>query len=175
MPVASLANLQWNGPGSAASFGADNLATVTADIKAWAQPDGALTGAGVVSNADATRLKHSPATLTGLGQIVQALPNGRARPTTEILIGGRPTADDIAQAVWGSPKLINTEDGTMAVALRLVEAILRNRQVTDPSTGTVTVYDDDNATDLLMADLFADAAGTTPYDGSGAERRDRLE
>jgi hypothetical protein len=38
----------------------------------------------------------------------------------------------------------------------------------------MTVYDD-NGTDVLMtANLYKDAAGTTPFDGTGANRRNRL-
>jgi hypothetical protein len=59
-------------------------------------------------------------------------------------------------------------------SLRLVEAILRNKTITDPSTGKMTVYDTDGTTVLLEANLYQDAAGTTPYAGAGAERRERL-
>ena len=59
-------------------------------------------------------------------------------------------------------------------AMRLMAAIAANRVVTDPAAGTYTVYDDDSTTVLASGDLWQDAAGTTPYAGSGAERRDRL-
>jgi hypothetical protein len=39
----------------------------------------------------------------------------------------------------------------------------------------MTVYDTDGVTPLLSANLFQDAAGTTPYAGAGAERRELLE
>lgn len=52
--------------------------------------------------------------------------------------------------------------------------LLKNKTVTDPSTGVMTVYDDDDSTALLTANIYQDAAGTTAYAGNGAERRDRL-
>jgi hypothetical protein len=58
--------------------------------------------------------------------------------------------------------------------VRLTEAILRNKTITDPSTGKMIVYDTDGTTVLLEANLYQDAAGTTPYAGAGAERRERL-
>lgn len=61
-----------------------------------------------------------------------------------------------------------------AAVLTLVTKILRNKMITDPSTGVLTVFDDDGVTPLLTANIFKDAAGTTPYDGTGAERRERL-
>jgi hypothetical protein len=68
-------------------------------------------------------------------------------------------------------RALPTELGTvLATALKL----LRNKTVTDPSTGVMTVYDD-NGTDVLMtANLYKDAAGTAPFDGTGANRRNRL-
>jgi hypothetical protein len=47
--------------------------------------------------------------------------------------------------------------------------------VTDPNTGLMTVYDTDGSTPLLTAALYQDAAGSTPYQGQGAERREMLE
>lgn len=56
----------------------------------------------------------------------------------------------------------------------VLEKLLRNRTVTDPTTGRITVYDDDDVSPLFTADLWEDAAGTKPYEGRGADRRDRL-
>ena len=56
----------------------------------------------------------------------------------------------------------------------ILEKIARNKMITDPATGVLTVYDNDGATPLLTANIFKDAAGTTPYNGTGAERRERL-
>ncbi len=53
--------------------------------------------------------------------------------------------------------------------------ILRNRTITDPTTGTLTVFGDDDTTPVLTADLWDDKDATTPYSGAGADRRDRLE
>jgi hypothetical protein len=61
-----------------------------------------------------------------------------------------------------------------AVTMTLVEKILRNKSVTDPTTGVMTIYDDDGVTPLIQADVFEDTAGAQPYRGQGADRRDRL-
>lgn len=165
--------LVWYGPAAAATWGDDSTATVTADIQGWAQPAGALAGSSSVPTAAATRLKNSPANLSGAGTITGALPKGKARPTATINIGSTPSAQDVSEAM-----LVQNIHGlgiTIGEALSLVTRILRNKTITDPSGGTVTVYGEDDTTPLLTADLFQDAAGTTPYAGSGAERRDRLE
>jgi hypothetical protein len=57
----------------------------------------------------------------------------------------------------------------------LAMKILRNKTITDPATGVMTVYDDDDTTPLLTANLHQDAAQTTLYDGNGAEARGRLQ
>ena len=55
-----------------------------------------------------------------------------------------------------------------------VEKLLRNKQITDPVTGKLTLFDDDDVTPLLEGNLYEDADGTQPYRGQGAERRERL-
>lgn len=54
------------------------------------------------------------------------------------------------------------------------EAILRNKIITNPATGVATIYAPDGTTVLYTASLFKDAAGTVPYNGTGAERRERF-
>lgn len=78
-------------------------------------------------------------------------------------------AAGVADAVWGHASAINLIDRASIAA-----AILRNKTVTDPVTGLMTVYTDDGVTPMLVAQLFEDAAGTQPYRGQGAEYRGRL-
>lgn len=85
------------------------------------------------------------------------------------------TAAQVASEVWSSPAASYTVTGSMGEALNVAQIMLRNKTVTDPTAGTITVYDLDGTTVLYVADLFADTAGTTPYAGAGAERRERLE
>jgi hypothetical protein len=56
----------------------------------------------------------------------------------------------------------------------VLNKLLRNKMITDPVAGTITIFDDDGTTVLFTASLFEDAAGTQGYRGKGAERRDRL-
>ena len=64
--------------------------------------------------------------------------------------------------------------GSIDQQVMLARKIQQNKLVTDPVAGTITVYDDDGVTVLLTASLYQDAAGTTPYSGAGADRRERL-
>lgn len=76
----------------------------------------------------------------------------------------------IGDEVWG--RFI----GSMAasVLIERIYAIIAHKMITDPASGTITVYAEDDTTPMLTADIFKDASGTTPYNGTGAERRERL-
>ncbi len=58
--------------------------------------------------------------------------------------------------------------------LETIRKILQNRLETDPSTGKLIIYDDDDSI-LLQADIYEDANATQPYRGQGLERREKLE
>lgn len=62
----------------------------------------------------------------------------------------------------------------IGAAVTRTEKWLRNKRVTNPSTGTQTVYDDDDVTVLGSGALYEDVAGTQAYRGQGADRADRL-
>ena len=64
-------------------------------------------------------------------------------------------------------------DDLEASVAELVKAAF-NKMITDPDTGTITIYEDDNVTPFKSGLLFEDDDGTQPYRGSGAERRDRM-
>ncbi len=71
-----------------------------------------------------------------------------------------------------SPQSITDAAGSAALA-RLVD-FAQNKLITDPVTGKITLFEDDGLVVQLEGDLFEDAAGTIPYRGQGAERRNRM-
>lgn len=83
--------------------------------------------------------------------------------------GDFPTTAQIATAVWGHASALD-----LSTRMLLASKILRNRHDTDPTTGEDLIYDDDGVTVLLRGDLWENVAGTVPYRGQGANRRDRL-
>ena len=56
----------------------------------------------------------------------------------------------------------------------LIEKLQRNRLETNPTTGIMTLYDDDSVTPLFTTNIYEDVAASQPYQGTGAERRNRL-
>ncbi len=58
----------------------------------------------------------------------------------------------------------------------LMEKVLRNKSQTDPATGIMTIFDDDNITPILAANIFEDTAGVVRYSTTSTriDRRDRL-
>lgn len=65
-------------------------------------------------------------------------------------------------------------DAAQDARLILIERLLRNRSVTDPTTGVQIFYDDDDVTPLLVAQLWEDITRTQKYRGQGAQERERL-
>lgn len=83
--------------------------------------------------------------------------------------------------IRGAAQVIDNSTGTTVVTvdtqyyeMEILSKLARNKTVTDPSTGVMTVYDDDGTTVLFTANLFEDAAGSQAYRGQGAEVRERL-
>jgi len=99
--------------------------------------------------------------------------------TGEVVLDSSNTAGSIE--INGLSEVIDNSAGTTVVinsldahAANIGSKILRNKTVTDPSTGIMTVYDDDGVTPILTAQLYEDADGTQTYRGKGGERRERL-
>jgi len=61
-------------------------------------------------------------------------------------------------------------DANLAYILK----ILRNKQITDPATGVMTVYDDDGTTPLYTGNVYEDTLAATLYRGQGIDRRENL-
>jgi len=92
-----------------------------------------------------------------------------------------PTPEEIATAVWESLLINHANVNTfgkslndMAYETSIITAILKNKMITDPLTGVMTIYAEDGST-LLSAQLYEDADGLQKYRGQGSERRDGLE
>lgn len=68
----------------------------------------------------------------------------------------------------------NYADVVAAEQVELIRKAEQNKQVTNPVTGTLVVYDDDGTTPLMEADLFETPAEVQRYRGQGAEVRGRL-
>lgn len=60
------------------------------------------------------------------------------------------------------------------VEVTLLRKLMRNRMETNPTTGVMTIYDDDDSTVLLSGNIYEDVLASQIYRGRGIERRDRL-
>lgn len=160
-----------------------------------------LAGSGDVAGA-AGALAGMTLTLTGVGTAAGGALSGKGSMSSQIVVtGDMLSTSNVAAAVWNAlaaqygqsgtmgQKLNGaasagdpwgTElpgayaDGTAGSLLAVVSKLLRNKTVTDPTTGQMTVYDDDGTTVLFTAQLHEDAAESQPYRGQGAEVRGRL-
>jgi hypothetical protein len=96
-----------------------------------------------------------------------------ARDATGISIFVPPTGafSVLATRNLSAQSITTTDEGVIRI-----EKFLRNRQVTNRSTGKLEQYDDTNTLIEFEATIWENEAGTTAYDGDAAIiRRDRLE
>lgn len=144
-------------PGTGAAIDADSLPTGTLHV------DGVDNAAAVTIANGGTGYYTAAVTLPALtaGQIVGV----RVTATVAGIAGQGIVWQDTADTAVPSDVLAE-----VMMALR----ILRNKLITDPVAGTLTVYDDAGTAALLQADIFEDAAGSVPYAGGGVERRERM-
>lgn len=63
-------------------------------------------------------------------------------------------------------------DASAAADLSLIRMILDNRLQTDPSTGKMTLYDDDGLTPIREWNIWEDILQAQAYQSQGSERRD---
>lgn len=121
----------------------------------------------------------------GLGTVGYRLKNAaggdaQARTTTGVVdqeFGGYGVEVDLppdaVKVLWdtggGSP--IYAHEDLIAEQNNL---FLRNRSETVQGTGDCNIYRDDNTTVYMTGIVYEDAAGTTLYNGSGIERRNRM-
>jgi len=69
---------------------------------------------------------------------------------------------------------VTVVDKTISTAIDIIKKILINKKLSDPSTGLVTIFDDDDITALFSGTAYEDIAGLQTYQGQGADRQDRL-
>ena len=187
--ISMIANLTANG---ALTGTAALRLNMLADLIANGDVDGTLTGIASLTAALTGNGTAAGSTMTGIGYMYADISSA----------GAALTAAAVAAAVWDETLASHTNPGSTGEALAaagsagdpwittlpgayttsqaggilyVIQQILKNKQITDPATGVMTVYADDGTTVLFQADVFNDAAGTQPYDGTaGINRRDGL-
>jgi len=98
-------------------------------------------------------------------------PGGWRNPVYPISTGSVLTTEQNALLATSA-----TQSTTAATKSTETNKIVKNKNITDSSTSKQKIYDDDDTTVLLEADLFEDEAGATPWTGDAAIlRRDKLD
>ena len=156
---------------------ASGTATSTGDSATTAVVAGALSGIATTTGTSSTAallgaVASLTATATGTTTATAVL-DGPGYLTSSVTPFSELSPEGLAASLWGTLAAGHTA-GTMGEAIAAAHILLRNKTITDPAAGTITVYDTDGTSVLYTADLYEDAAGTQAYRGGGAERRDRL-
>jgi hypothetical protein len=81
---------------------------------------------------------------------------------------GEPVEDSSSGVTLDSDGFMVSDDAT------LLRKFHTNRLETNPSTGLMTLYDDDDATTLLSGNIWENIGATQSYRGQGVERRDKM-
>lgn len=84
-----------------------------------------------------------------------------------------PASVSILGLSFGTSGLTPTESAQLA-QIDILRKLMQNRMETDPATGIMTIYDDDDTTVLLSGNIYEDVLATQIYRGRGLERRNRL-
>ena len=169
------ANSPWILARTAGGLGAriTSVSDLSVTMDSYAFLAAALTGTSSLDVGSLTlAIRLAPEAFSGLGVLGAAM-NSPAHLVCRIKIGADPGAEEIADAVWQRETSAHTDAGVMGGLLALLGKMATNKTVTDPTAGTITIYDDDGTTPLLTAALFEDVAGSQAYRGQGADRRDR--
>jgi hypothetical protein len=153
-----------------------------------------LTGSGLITDAAANAYLNAAADLAGAGSITAAMTalgwavttingTGTLTASTGGSIGSMsatitPFTDlspqSLATAVWSAVSSGFADPATFGGQANFLYLLAHNKVVTDPTTGTMRIYAADDTTVLYTASLWENAAGSLPYDGAGAERRDKF-
>lgn len=147
--------------------------THSADISATGNIISALSGSSSFTGA-VTALAILAQTLNGSGSVVEADLRALASLTATITPFTELSPQSLAAFLWNSVADEYNESGTFGERLNFLYVLSNYKVVTDPSSGTMTIYDTDGTTVLHVADLFEDADGIQPYQGQGAEFRDKF-
>jgi hypothetical protein len=81
---------------------------------------------------------------------------------------------DVEDSSTGSAVINDLTLNASNVTTAIIEKLLRNKSITDPDTGIMTVYEADGTTPFLTAQIYEDVAALQAYRGQGIEHRDRL-
>jgi hypothetical protein len=163
--------------GEGAAVAAGHSASVAAALRI-------LAGVGVADASGASpAVKTGPTIVCGAGaatasgapaSVLAATASATAAEIWGYVLSNGLTAEQTTVQTHAMLTTLTSLLSTCPANLALVLKLLRNKQITDPATGLMTVYDDDGTTVLLQGNIYEDAAGITAYRGQGAERRERL-
>lgn len=134
-------------------------------------------GTGIAANATAigVNLTAIMANLTAIGLLNDlSIANVQTAMDNQNFTAARGLLLDNLDATISSIATLLAPLATMDTRLLLALKVLINRFETDPGTGVLTIFDDDDSTPLLSGPIWQNVAGTIAYQGQGAERRDRL-
>jgi hypothetical protein len=76
--------------------------------------------------------------------------------------------------IEGDIAYLQTNVGVLTADVATAVKIVKNKSILDPDTGILTIYDDDNVTPFLIANVYESKDLSQPYRGQGVQRQEKL-
>ena len=149
-------------------FDCQGLDNLDLSIRGW---DGGIT----ITNYSGANNKCSVDMDAGRVILDSSVSDGNiaVRGTGYIVDGSTGGTVSITGLTYGTSGL-TAEESTQLASIDTLRKLMQNRMETDPTTGVLTIYDDDDITPFLTGSIYEDVLASQIYRGRGIERRDRL-
>ena len=152
MLLSTYIGLQFYGNASGAMVDTQPVVEVGASIKGNKRLEAAITAGIIEPFIKGTEGRTQTLIVTGLGELITALPKKLGNMACAVEIGASPSAFDIAQAVWGSVATQLNNTGTMGQKLNGAG------NAGDPWTTDLATYTTNGTAGKLLKDAKNQAA-----------------
>ncbi len=138
---------------------------------------------GIGNTYDASDVYHvfnvvqcraSSGNLTAVDDMQAAIAAVLPTAFTQVVIELDVSASLVESGVSGLTAGESAQLSSIASTTTTLRKLMQNRMETDPVTGVMTIYDDDDSTPLLTGNIYEDVLAGQLYRGRGMERRNRL-
>ena len=121
-----------------------------------------------------TQVRAFGGNLTAVDDLAESISAILPTAFTQVVIELSSSATQVETGVSGLTPTESTLLTTIGDTTTTLRKLMMNRMETDPDTGIMTIYDDDDSTVLMSGNIYADVLATQIYRARGLQRRDRL-
>lgn len=112
--------------------------------------------------------------ITAVDDLQVAISAIQPTPFTQVIIELASGSTIVESGVSGLTPTESAQLSLIASTTTTLRKLMQNRMETNPTTGIMTIYDDDDITPILTANIYENVTALQLYRGRGMERRNRL-